>query len=178
MDTGNFFISAYSAGEDEGQLHKLAGYGVLGLIVFRVIWRFIGTRYARFWNFICSPKQVLAYSCSLLSGKPIYYIGHNPLGGLIVLALLLSLGLTVWSGLELRRQKAVGYLLRKDRLSNLRTLIITCINVTSMRIGVEEKTHEIFANLTLLLVILHVSGVVLGSVLHRENLVKNDDYGN
>jgi len=172
-----FFITAYVTGEDEGQIHILAGYGVLGLIVFRVIWGFIGTRYARFWNFICSPKQVLAYSCSLLSGKPIYYIGHNPLGGLIVLALLLSLGLTVWSGLELEASEGRGLFAAK-------TMIVQSVYADddehhsgeghdNRRGGEEfwEELHEIVANLTLLLIIFHISGVILSSILHRENLV-------
>ena len=103
-----FFVIAYITGEDESQLHNLAGYVVLGLIVFRIIWGFIGTRYARFWEFIYSPKNTMTYARSLFSGNPKYYVGHNPLGGWMIMALLVFLALTIWSGLELEASAGRG----------------------------------------------------------------------
>ncbi len=65
-----FFIIAYLTEDDLETLHVYAGYAVIGLLVFRIIYGFIGTRYARFWNFIYSPATTLAYLRSILSGYP------------------------------------------------------------------------------------------------------------
>ncbi|MGD8927073.1 MAG: cytochrome b/b6 domain-containing protein [Thioalkalispiraceae bacterium] len=168
------FTIAYLSGEEEDQLHIISGYVVLGLIAFRIIWGFIGTRYARFWNFIYSPRHILAYTRSLMSGKPLHYLGHNPLGGLMILALLSSLLITIWSGLELEALEGEGPLAVK-------TEMIKPVYADSDRHEHEgehegdefwEDVHEFFANLTLVLVFLHIAGAIFASVVHRENLVK------
>jgi cytochrome b len=95
-----FFIS-YFTGDEENQLHIYAGYAVLGLIVFRLAWGIIGTKHARFSDFLTSPAKVIAYVKSLFSRKPKHYLGHNPAAGWMVIVLLISLFVTTISGLKL-----------------------------------------------------------------------------
>ena len=174
-----FYVVAYLSGEEAedggGDLHALAGYVILGLICFRMVWGVIGTRYARFWNFIYSPHTTLTYLRSVLSGKPKHYIGHNPLGGWMVVLLLVSLMLAIWSGLEAYAVEGKGPL-----ATNIEIIQTAYANGNDehehqgKREGdnIWEEIHEVFANLTLLLVILHISGVIFSSLVHRENLVR------
>ena len=93
-----FFI-AYLTEEDLLTVHVWAGYLVSGLLVFRVVWGFIGNDYARFSNFLCSPVQSIAYLKDMLGSKPRRYLGHNPAGAAMIVLLLLSLLMTVGTGL-------------------------------------------------------------------------------
>jgi len=141
------FAGAFLTAESETwrDLHVLLGYTVLGLIGFRIVWGLIGTRYARFNSFAFRPSQVVAYLKSLVSGTPQHYLGHNPAGSWVIYALLL---LGIASGVT-------GY-------------------ATYNEIGGEwlEELHEAAANSMLALVGVHIAGVVVSSLLHRENLVR------
>ena len=77
--------------EDFEEPHEIAGYVVLGLISFRVVWGFIGTKHARFSDFIYAPASIVQYLKSLLTTHPKHYLGHNPAGGAMIILLLLSL---------------------------------------------------------------------------------------
>lgn len=133
--------------EDGTDLHAAAGYVVLGLIAFRFLWGFIGTRHARFANFVSGPGAVGRYLRSLRSPRPERHLGHNPAGALMVVALLAVLALVAGS----------GALLNTDALWGSEWL---------------EETHEIAANSLFILVPLHVLGAVVSSIIHRENLVR------
>ncbi|MEZ5449519.1 MAG: cytochrome b/b6 domain-containing protein [Thiolinea sp.] len=87
------FAGAYLTSESEryADIHYALGYLFAGLLVFRLIWGLVGTRYARFGSFLFAPGQVLTYVRSLLSSAPQHYIGHNPAGALAIV-LLLGLG--------------------------------------------------------------------------------------
>jgi len=173
------YCVAYLSGERETeQLHAAAGYGVLALIAFRLLWGFIGTRHARFADFVYGPAATWRYARSLLGRAPLHYLGHNPLGGWMVLALLLSLTGACWSGLEAYGAQGHGPLAgtglvaqalangdgdpRKDKVDDGKVD------------GDEfwEELHELLSHLTLLLVALHVAGVLVANALHGENLVK------
>ncbi|MGE5242446.1 MAG: cytochrome b/b6 domain-containing protein [Bacteroidota bacterium] len=175
------FAIAYLTGDEESRLHELAGYAVLGLVAIRIVWGFVGTRYARFRDFVYRPATVAAYAKDMLAGKPKRYLGHNPLGGVMIVALLLSLLAT----------GATGYAAQQAEAGSPRLAAITAQvaawtpDVVSQAVadddederdgkqeGVWGEVHEFFANLTLLLVGLHVGGVLLGSLAHRENLVR------
>lgn len=65
------------------------GYTVLGLLLFRLVWAFAGTRYARLSSFAFGPKAVLAYLRSMVSGAPTHYVGHNPAGSWSIYAIAL-----------------------------------------------------------------------------------------
>ena len=171
-----FFVLAYITGEESEDLHAITGYVVLGLLVFRLVWGLIGTRYARYWNFIYTPRTTLAYARSILSGKPKHYLGHNPLGGWMVVFLLVTLSLTVWTGLEL-------YALEEGKgplAANVQVISPAHADDDEKeehgKQGKEdefwEELHEFFANLAVFLVIVHIGGVIFSSIVHRENLVR------
>jgi cytochrome b len=127
--------------------HNALGYFILGLVAFRVVWGFIGTRHARFADFVRSPRHTLSYLLSVARGHPARYIGHNPAGAAMVLALLAMIALTA----------ASGWAMTTDALWGEEWI---------------EELHEVAANATLLLIAAHVLGVVLASWQHRENLVR------
>lgn len=81
------------------RLHFLFGYGVLTLILFRLVWGCVGGHWSRFVNFVPSPSQLRAYLQALRSHSAAKSIGHNPLGALSVVAMLTVLLLQVLSGL-------------------------------------------------------------------------------
>ena len=170
------YVVSYLTGEDESALHNYAGYGVLGLIVFRMVWGVVGTRHARFTDFIYGPGKTLAYAKALLSRQPAHYLGHNPLGGWMVVALLVTLFITCWSGMEYIGSKGEGPLAADTGM----VISVALANDDEdedeeHEEGDEfwEEVHEVFANLTLLLVILHIAGVLAASLVHRENLAKS-----
>ncbi len=141
-------------------LHSLAGYLVLGLLLLRVIWGFIGTRYARFSDFVRPPAQVLAYLKALLSRQAGRHLGHNPAGGAMIVALLCLLLLTTLTGLVAYGTEGGGPL--ADWFAGMGEF------------GREmwEEVHEFFANTTLVFAAVHVGGVLLHSWWSKENLVR------
>jgi len=121
------------------------GYTVLALVGFRLLWGLVGTRYARFRSFAFGPRRVLTYVNSLFTGAPQHYVGHNPVGSWGIYALL---ALSLLAG-------ASGY-------------------ATYNEIGghAAEEVHEALANALLFVVFVHVCGVLVSSLVHRENLVR------
>ena len=95
-----FFFIAYFSGEEENLLHVYSGYVVFGLIIFRIIWGFIGTKHARFSDFVYRPGEVYKYCKELACNKPHYYEGHNPAGGYMVILMLFMLAVISISGLK------------------------------------------------------------------------------
>jgi cytochrome b len=81
------------------QIHELSGFTVLTLVLFRVLWGIFGSTYARFTDFVRRPRQTLAYARSLRQGRPAFYAGHNPLGGWMIVALLVCLLVQAGTGL-------------------------------------------------------------------------------
>jgi cytochrome b len=141
------FAGAWLTGDSElyRDIHLMLGYTLLGLIAFRLLWGFVGTRYARFADFAYSPAAVVRYAKSLLSRQPEHYLGHNPAGA-VAIFLLLALGIA--SGVS-------GWLAYNE-------------------IGGEwlEEGHELFSNLMLAVVGVHIAGVIMSSWFHRENLTR------
>ena len=172
------FIVAYISGEDESEIHVYSGYLILGLVVFRIVWGVIGSKHARFKDFLFSPSEVINYAKGMMSGTAKYYRGHNPLGGLMVVALLLTLLLTTVSGLKVYGIEGHGPLAETNM-----SYFISSANASghleqdhdgedSEQEELWEEIHEFFANLMLLLIGLHIVGVMVSSKLHDENLVK------
>ena len=177
------FTIGYLTGEEENNLHIIAGYAVLGLIMFRVVWGIIGTRYARFSNFVYSPRTVIQYLKDMLAKRPKHYIGHNPAGGAMVVAMLLCLFVISVSGLKVYAIEEGRGPLAGDPPA------ITVINSAHADDDEHERNeyghgedeeaeefweeiHEASSNLMLLLVIVHIAGVIVSGRLHGENLVK------
>lgn len=171
----SFFI-AWLSEDDFETLHVYAGYLVLALISFRLVWGLIGTRYARFSNFVCGFSKVKSYLSSIVSGKPEHYLGHNPAGGLMIVIMLITLFAVSFSGLKTYAAEGKGPLAEAE---------ITLVSPAyaddddgkrhgGKRSGHKfwEEVHEVFANFMLLLVFVHIAGVAVSSLVHRENLVR------
>ena len=173
------FFVAYFSEEELLPIHVWAGYVVGAIVILRVVWGFIGSEYARFSNFIYSPGKVLGYFGGLFRRSAVRYLGHSPAGGAMVILLLISLGATVWSGLTVYAYD--------QGAGPLAGVLVTGTaqggaSINEREGGEEnesafeareeywEELHEFFANLTLLLVALHIAGVLLASFVHRENL--------
>ncbi|AJQ93808.1 cytochrome b/b6 domain-containing protein [Gynuella sunshinyii] len=154
----SFFIIAYLTEGEVMPLHAYAGYGIVALVAFRLIWGMIGTHHARFRNFVTGPGTTVNYLKDIAQGKAKRFIGHNPAGAAMIVALLLMVTLTAFSGMALLSVDGEG------PLAN--TFFAT------MKEHDLKEVHELFANLTVLLVALHVAGVIASSWLHKENLVR------
>lgn len=156
----SFFV-AYLTGDELTTLHAWTGYLIGGIVVGRVLWGFAGPRYARFSRFVRAPRTALGYAREVLRGRAPRYLGHNPAGGLMIVLLLVALALTSATGLMVYgAEEAAGPLASwfagwSERWAE----------------GLEE-IHELLANLTLLLVAVHVGGVLVESLVHGENLVR------
>ncbi|WP_315771468.1 MULTISPECIES: cytochrome b/b6 domain-containing protein [unclassified Bradyrhizobium] len=128
-------------------LHRIAGYAILGLLAFRLIWGIIGTRHSRFRSIGARLRATPAYLWNLRRGRTGRYLGLNPAGTAMQLALLLLLIVSAVTG---------------------------AMQVTVRFFGIwwVEDTHEVTSYLLIPLVVLHVAGVVLVSRLQRENLAR------
>jgi cytochrome b len=142
------FAGAYLTAESEvwRLVHVTLGYTLGGLLVFRLVWGVIGTRYARFSNFVRGPAAVVQYLKSIQAKQPEHHLGHNPAGAVaIVLLILLGLGIT-----------ATGYITYND-----------------LGPGWVGELHDLLANAMVLVIIGHLVGVVTASLQHKENLVRS-----
>lgn len=141
------FAGAYLTAESDDwrQVHVTLGYTLGGLVAFRLVWGLLGTRYARFTSFVRGPVATMRYLGSMVRGRPEHHVGHNPAGAMAILALLVLSVATATSGWAHYNELGGEWL---------------------------EELHEVVANLMLAVVGVHVAGVVLGSRLHRENLVR------
>lgn len=141
------FAVAWLTADEWDRVHNWTGYAAAGLVSGRIVWGFIGTKYARFADFVRPPGATLAYMGDVMGGTEKRYVGHNPAGAAMIVALLagvLGLGLT-------------GWMMTLDAYWGAEWL---------------EEVHEILANGMLVLVALHIAGVVFASWSHRENLVR------
>jgi cytochrome b len=143
VSSAGAFLTAES--ERWRDVHVMLGYTVLALVVFRLVWGFVGTRHARFASFAYGPSRVLAYGRSLVRLAPAHFTGHNPAGSWAIFALLACALAAAGTGLATYNE--VGG----------KTL---------------EHLHEFFANAMLAVVGVHIAGAIGGSLLHRENLVR------
>lgn len=140
------FVGAWLSAESERWrlLHVTLGYTMAALVVFRLIWGLVGTRPARFASFVRGPRAVAAYLRALFAGQAPHTPGHNPAGALAILGLLLLILVSVATGVAAYHGLGGEWL---------------------------EEAHEVVTHALLALVGVHLAGVVLGSLLHRENLV-------
>ena len=140
------FVLAWLTAESETfrLVHAVSGGVVLAVAIFRLPWGFVGSRYARFVDFVRGPTAVKEYANSLLKLEPAHHVGHNPAGGW---AIVLLLGLGILSGLS-------GWAIYNDIGGHLL-----------------EELHEGLASAMLTVVFIHLIGVFSGSLLHGENLV-------
>ena len=142
------FAGARLTSESEAQqmLHYAFGYSACALVVFRVLWGIVGTRYARFSEFVKGPKETFQHIKSILARKENSELGHNPAGAIamiLLMILILLIGIT-------------GYWVVKEFLGDFMS-----------------EAHEVLANLALIVVVVHVVAAFLMSYLQKENLVKS-----
>ncbi len=141
------FILAFMTGDETEWLHLTAGYAIAGLILLRIVWGFVGPRHARFSDFVRTPREVTGYVRSAIRLRARRYLGHNPAGGAMIIALLAML-----IGIS-----ATGFMMTTDAFWGAQWV---------------EDLHEGLVYATLGLIALHVAGVVFAGIEHGENLVK------
>ena len=150
-------------------LHNWAGYAIAATVALRMVWGVVGPGRARFGGFVRRPGEALRYLRDLLTGRARRHLGHSPAGGLMVLVLLLSLAATTVTGMaQLAVEEGQGPLAPLLVESELSALPM---NAALVRDGAIEAVHEFFANFTVGLVVIHLLGVLVASIAHRENLV-------
>ncbi|MCP5161365.1 MAG: cytochrome b/b6 domain-containing protein [Hahellaceae bacterium] len=137
----------------EDKPHEWVGYYALGAVLVRILWGFIGTEHARFSSFFPTPEKLKTYISHLLEGKPETSLGHNPLGALMILALI---GVIILLGVS-------GYMTTLDAFWGEEWL---------------EEIHEALGEFLMVLVTTHIAVVVLYSRYGKENLIKAMVTGN
>ena len=150
-------------------MHVWLGYLALVLIVSRVFWGFVGSEHARFKDFVVGPRMVFDYLAGLIRFSSKRYLGHSPAGGAMIIALLVMIGATAVTGMiNLAQDEGTG------PLATVVSKVERPPRVPGQRRPqlVSKQVHETAANITLVLVVLHVAGVLLASFAHRENLVR------
>ncbi len=140
------FLGAYLLAEEDGSrgLHVMFGYTVAGLLIFRLLWGFVGSVHARFRDFAYGPGAAAAYLRDLVQGRARDYDGHNPAGSWAIYALLALAAATALTG---------------------------WLHYNGIGGETFEEIHEVLADAWLVMVALHVAGVVVASLAHRRNLV-------
>ena len=142
------FAGAWLSSESERlqMIHYAFGYTACFLVIVRLLWGIVGTKYARFSQFLKGPKAIVEHFMAMLRGHTHEDLGHNPAGGLVMLALMLLMLLIGFT----------GYLTVKETFGDL-----------------SSDMHEAVANIALGLVVLHVAAALLMSVLQKQNLVRS-----
>lgn len=127
-------------------VHRYVGYVVLAAVAVRLAWGFIGSRHARFGDFVAGPRRTLVYLRALIRGREPRYVGHNPAGALMMVALIVLVGVC----------GVTGWMMGLDAFWGERWV---------------EALHESAANVILIMAGLHVLAALVESWRHRENLV-------
>lgn len=133
---------------DERSLHRTLGYFVMSLIAFRLIWGFVGSYHARFINFVPLPARLIRYLRDMAKHREARYLGHNPAGAAMIMALLATLTVIGASGYMMGMKAYFG------------------------QVWVEDL-HEASVDVLLVLIVLHLVGVAIASLRHGENLVRS-----
>ncbi len=141
------FVFAFATGDVLDRPHEIAGYAVLALVIIRIAWGFVGSEHARFSDFVRRPSQVRAYLAGALRLRSRRYIGHNPAGGAMIVLMLVMLLVISATGIALTTDTFWGS-------------------------AWMEAAHESAVNVTVVLIGLHLTGVVISSLAHGENLVR------
>jgi cytochrome b len=153
--------SSYATGGEEGRwftVHVASGYTVAALLVFRLVWGFIGSRHSRFADFVYSWRAVRDYAGALLQRRHRHFVGHNPLGGWMVITMIVVLAGSVATGLVSGEpEEAAGPLLG--------------VLVAASSGEAIADVHEVLGNLVLALALIHIAAVFLDWALTGENLI-------
>lgn len=156
------FSIAFISEDDYLTIHSWAGYTILSLLIIRIFWGFVGTKHAKFSDFVFSKQEIILFVKHTFSLKAKRYLGHNPAGGAMVILLIISLLFTACSGLVIFAiEEGQG------------PFALLLSQTSPFWEDIAEETHEFFANFTLFLIAVHIAGVIIESLIHRENLIKS-----
>jgi cytochrome b len=150
-------LATASIGGNAMQFHAFGGYAILALVLFRILWGFLGGTHARFRDFLRGPAAVIQYAKSILGGPHAAHSGHNPLGGWSVLAMLGSLFVQATTGLFANDDVMTEGPLAKH-VSGRSSEIATAI-------------HDVNAAALLTLIAVHVAAVLFYLLARKENLI-------
>ncbi len=182
------FIAFLSSEDGEG-IHIKAGYAILGIVLFRILWGFIGTKHARFTDFVKGPRKVLAYLKGLFTGAPPYSFGHNPAGGLMIVVILVTLLLVAFTGIKTEEGERAEH--ASASIGKFSIVSIAHADDGNFERGrgydghdereskahasheFWEELHEVFAGLLLVLILVHVAAILLTLIVYKENLIKS-----
>jgi len=140
------FVVAWFSHGGYLRVHRLAGYAITALVAVRIAWGFLGSPHARFADFIPGPRKLGAYLGLLVRGREPRHLGHNPAGGVMIVALLVLLAALCATGIVL--------------------------DTPWFRDDADMKeVHDLLTDAMLVCIVLHVIGVVFTSWRQRENLV-------
>lgn len=153
-----FGVSWYTAENTIMDVHRWSGYAILGLVAFRIYWGFFGPSTARFGSFIKGPKAIAAYVGGLFSKAQGIVAGHNPLGALSVMALLIVLIVHIWFGLfavdiDGIESGPLSYLLPFDEGRKAAAI------------------HHLTFSVLLVLAALHILAIVFYLIVKHDNLI-------
>ena len=154
------FVIAYVTEDDSMTLHSYAGYIMLALLLLRILYGFVGTRYARFSDFIYAPRTAVLYVKDVFLFRPKRYMGHNPAGGLMIIVMLLSLIATCITGM-------MALAVEENQGPFVEYISFFPVWFVSL----SEDLHELLAHFSLFLVAIHLTGVIVESIVHGENLM-------
>ena len=175
-------IVQYISAESNKILHKNTGYLIVCLLIFRIIWGLFGPKHARFSDFLYRPSIIFQYLSGLIKGRPKHYLGHNPAGGLMVFVMLVTLLVTAFTGLKAIGSKGLGpfadkgYQIVRQALADRDDHEAHSENEGEHRSlgGKHEfwgEFHEAMTGFLGFLIIVHICGVIVSSLIHRENLI-------
>jgi cytochrome b len=182
---------AYVTGDIKGPLHMYIGFVLLGLVASRIFWGFLGTKYALFSNFVCSPVKALNYLKELGTGKTTHYTGHNPAAAWMILLLLSSSIIICLTGYAAHTAKRGINSIGSGNTISIVTTAYADDDKNEQHGGkhkgrerhkvgesddesdsVWSDIHEMSAQFILILICFHIVGVAVSSKVHNENLVK------
>lgn len=143
----SLFVFCFATGDVWEQPHEWVGYAIAALVVSRVVWGLFGPQHARFSEFVFRPSVILGFLRDSLHFRAKRYLGHNPAGGAMVLALLGSMAVIC----------ATGVMMGMDAFWGEAWV---------------EDLHVAASWVAIALIVLHIGGVLLASIEHRENLVR------
>jgi len=154
-------VFSYTTGQLGGNWlawHFRSGYCILALVLFRIVWGLFGSQTARFSDFIHGPGRVIAYARSLLKGASMFHAGHNPMGGMMVVLMLVLLLVQAVTGLF------------SDDDAGTRAVLAD--KVSDSTVSLLSSIHRINVNIILACVVLHVCAALFYLLVKKDNLIK------
>ncbi len=155
---GLMAFSWWSAEEGEMDWHMWSGLAILALIIFRLIWGFLGSSTARFLSFLSGPGAALQYVKAVFSGAAPKYAGHNPMGGWVVMLMLLVLGgqaiLGLFSNDDILFDGPLTYMVSKEASDDM------------------TGYHHLLFNVILAVVALHILAALFYLFVKKDNLIR------